>query len=327
MLVPSDSLAKKKRSPASVVRTYFNAYNKRDGKTMCRNFTPDLRNWFEQRVARLFTGQKYPCRKAAVGMIGYVEDAGFPEFKSVKVLSTKTHIHGSTAVVDVRARYRYKDPDGRPIGTDKIYLFKKRGRWLIAKPGAVYFLSQSASNAPPSIVDPPIPDKGSHKPAPQPSAHFTCDTTLLGNKGDPANTPKSIDIRRVWVSSNSDGGYCLGFEFAARPRPGTELDLDISVDAESGGGLGSSPGIRIGKGGKIYGFAGGDALGERAQAGWSNGQLVFRLPAWEGAAHVQHIEVEATTSSFQFWEPEIKHPMSARVSDRFWEEFGHADSN
>jgi hypothetical protein len=317
-------------APSAVVRAYFNAYNSGDGQTMCDNFTPQLRSWFEREVAKNFFGRDPSCAAAAVGMIRYVEDAGFAKFKHLEVLSTEEHVDGAVAEVDVRARYRYKasnDNPENPINEDKIYLVRHGGRWLITKPGAVYFETQSASSPPSSMTDPPIPGKGSSTAAPQPPARFECSTKLVGDVTDKASgAPASLDIRRAWASVNSDGSECLGFAFASQPRPGTELYLEIMVEAKSGGQLGVEPYIRIGAGGSIYGL---DELPPGSQAGWRDGELLLRWPAPKDAVPGQPFSLRAETKSLQIWEPMIKHPISMDSEDTFEADFGlyKAESN
>jgi uncharacterized protein YchJ len=289
---------KKGPPPSAVVRAYFNAYNTHNGKVMCDNFTPELRSWLLRTAGKMAEPSNPPCSVAAIGLIGGFHELDMPIFKHLKVLSAEQQIQDSSAVVDVTARYHFDTED--TTGHDKIYLTRRNGRWLIEKPGAVYYITMSANGPPSSMVDPPIPDKGAGDPAPQPVADFNCGPKLLGDvPNDEENkfrAASSLDITRVAAYANSDGSACIVFSFRSPPLPGTELSLQINEDASV---------IRIGAGGRFYGL---DTLVLGSRAGWKDGKLELLWAVPKGAGKNPPFSFEVQTQSLQTSEPEIKHP-------------------
>ena len=300
---------------ATVARTYVNAYNRRDGKTMCELFAPELRDWF----ARLPGLRSSSCARNAAAFIGYGEESDTPLFQRLKILSATASVTGELAHVTVRARYRYKDfpkPFSRVL-TDQLYLVDRDGKWRLAKPGGVWFFTSSAYNIPDNTFDPPITDGEAHQPAPQPAAAFACAASTDRISEAAGDAPASLDVQSASVGFTANRSACFRFTFKAPPRPGTTLELKLELQ-HTGTKYYSmiTPSIRIGSGGQFHITS----KSERFQAGWDHGELrVLWLPQ---VRYPYTLRWGGVTRTFQFWEPLIDSPLAGTGDP--WEGRGDA---
>src|SRR5437763_1651763 len=85
---------------AKVARTYVQAYNRRDGTTMCSQFTSELRDWF---IHLPGLRGRPSCAKSAAGRIGYGEESDTPTFQRLTILSATPTVTGEEARVTIRA--------------------------------------------------------------------------------------------------------------------------------------------------------------------------------------------------------------------------------
>jgi hypothetical protein len=312
---------------AAAARSYVNAYNRRDGAAMCRQFSPELRDWFVN-LPGLRPG--LGCPKIAAGRIGYGEESDTPIFQRLTILSAAPTVTGEQARVTVRARYRYKKypkPFSQVV-TDQIYLVSRDGGWRVVKPGGVWFFTQSAYNIPENTLDPPITDAEASQLAPQLPASFECADAQGKATEDPlGDAPVSLDVRRASSSVNKDGSVCLRIAFQSPPRPGTNLALRLEQTQRAKRRMFmTEASIRIGSGGRFYythvRHATEDAS-KRFQAGWVDGELRVLWLAQKGPAVGPYtLRWGGTTRTLQFWEPLIEHPMTGRGEP--WE--GRGDS-
>ena len=292
---------------AKVARTYVNAYNRRDGKTMCNQFAPELRDWFTHLPG--LRGNP-SCARNAAAFIGYGEESDTPIFQRLTILSATPSVSGEMARVRVRARYRFKHypkPVARVL-TDQIYLVNSDGAWRIAKPGAVWFYTSSAYQIPDNTLDPPITDAEAHQAAPQPAAAFECAATQSERISDPSgDAPASLDVQSATVGYNKDGSACFRILFKSPPRPGTTLELRLELQ-HTGTKFVSmiSPSIRIGSAGQFHITH----KTQRFQAGWAQGELRVLWFAQKGYLSSPHtLRWGGVTKTFQFWEPLIRDPL------------------
>ena len=221
--------------PTATAKAYVNAYNKHDGTTMCKLFSPELRGWFNKLAFR----PGMSCAKIATARIGYGEESDTPTFQRLTILSANAQVSGDTAQVTVRARYRFKHFP-KPITTavtDQIYLANRDGRWGIVKPGGVWFYTQSAYNIPENTLDPPIGDAEARQAAPQPAASFEC-AASAGSPDPAGDAPASLDVRSAGATlfrAGTDGTY------------GDETDGTVSPSYLAG--YDSTSGLAYGAGG------------------------------------------------------------------------------
>jgi hypothetical protein len=292
---------------AKVARTYVNAYNRRDGKTMCDQFSSELRDWFVRLPG--LRGNPSCARRVAAG-IGYGEESDTPTFQRLTILSATPSVSGDEARVTVRARYRFKHfpkPVSRVL-TDQIYLVNRDGRWRVVKPGGVWFFTQSAYNIPENTLDPPIADAEAHQAAPQPAAAFECAGTPGERISDPTgDAPASLDVQSAGVSFGNDRSACFRITFNSPPRPGTTLELKLELQHTTTKLFSRiTPSIRIGSGGQFH-------ITNKTQhfkAGWDHGELRVLWLAQAGyLASPYTLRWGGVTRTFQFWEPLIRSPL------------------
>jgi hypothetical protein len=308
---------------AKVARTYVNAYNRRDGKTMCDQFSSELRDWF----VRLPGLRGNPsCAKNAASWIGYGEESDTPIFQRLTILSATPSVSGEQARVTVRARYRFKHfpkPLSRVL-TDQIYLVNRAGSWRVAKPGGVWFFTQSAYNIPENTLDPPITDAEAHQAAPQPAAAFECAAVEDNRISDPVgDAPASLDVQSASVSFNPDRSACFRIAFKSPPRPGTTLELRLELE-HTGTKFVSmiTPSIRIGSGGEFHITS----KTQRFKAGWDHGELRVLWLAQTGYLSSPYtLRWGGVTRTFQFWEPLISSPLlgAGEPGEGRGDAFGH----
>lgn len=312
---------------ATVARTYVQAYNRRDGKTMCSQFSSELRDWF---VHLPGLRSSPSCAKIAAGRIGYGEESDTPTFQRLTILSATPTVTGEQAQVTIRARYRFKKYP-RPFSqvlTDQIYLANRNGSWRIVKPGGVWFFTQSAYNIPENTLDPPVSDAEAHQPAPQLPASFEC-AASQGNVINDAvgDAPASLDVRRATATFNTDGSLCVRIAFQAPPHPGTNVNLQFEQGQPNDPRISiTEASVRVGSGGQIhitYRRHEKQVASRWFQAGWVDGELRVLWLAQKGpVAGPFTLRYSGTTSTFQFWEPLIKDPMLGRGEP--WEGRGDA---
>jgi hypothetical protein len=301
-----------------VARTYVNAYNRRDGKTMCNQFAPELRDWF----AHLPGLRTSSCARNAAAFIGYGEESDTPLFQRLRILSATSSVTGELAHVTVRARYHYKHfpkPFSRVL-TDQLYLVNRDGEWRLAKPGGVWFFTSSAYNVPDNTFDPPITDAEAHQPAPQPAATFACAAATDRISESVGDAPAPLDVQSASVGFDANRNACFRFTFKSPPRPGTTLELKLELQ-HTGTKYSSmiTPSIRIGSGGQFHITA----KSERFQAGWDHGELrVMWLPQ---VRYRYTLRWGGVTRTFQFWEPLISSPLQGLGDpwDGRGDAFGH----
>jgi hypothetical protein len=296
--------------PASVARSYYGAYNTKDGRTMCRLFTSELKRWFAHMPGMR---QNQTCSKIATAFIGYGEESDTPLFRHVKILSIAQRIDGDTAQVTVRARFNYKhfpEPVSR-VFTDRLHLVMRAGSWQIAKPGGVWFLTASAYQTPETMLDPPLTDAEAHSPAPQLAAAVDCTGKPAGSLTDPVgDAPASLDVRSVLVTIEPNRTICLRIAFAAPPLPGTVLKLRTEEHTSNSNRFRVGEGsVRVGHAGRLFSSL------KSFNGGWRNGQLYVRFAA--GATGSYTLQFGGTTKTLQFWEPFVHGPLLGNGSQPY----------
>jgi hypothetical protein len=288
--------------PSAVARSYYRAYNTKDGRTMCRLFTSELNHWFTHMPGMR---RNLSCPKVATAFIGYGEESDTPLFRHVKILSITQHVDGDSAHVRVKARFNYKHFP-KPVSTvfaDWLYLVKRGPSWQLVKPGGVWFLTASAYQTPETMLDPPLTDAEAHSPAPLPAAAFGCTGKAAGSLADPArDAPASLDVRRVSATIEADNSICLRVAFEAPPLPGTVLKLRAEEHTSNSARFHVADGsVRIGHEGRLYSSL------KSFTGGWRNGELYVRFAA--SASGPYTLQLGGTTKTLQFWEPLVQSPL------------------
>jgi hypothetical protein len=297
-------------APSAVARSYYAAYNTKDGRTMCRLFTAELNRWFTHMPGMR---QNLPCSKIATAFIGYGEESDTPLFSHVKILAISQRIDDDSAQVTVKARFDYKHfpKPVHVVFSDRLHLAKRGGSWQVAKPGAVWFLTASAYQIPETVLDPPLTDEEAHSPAPQRPAAVECTGTAAGALTDPAgDAPASLDVRHAGATIESDNRICLRIKFGAPPLPGTALKLRTEKHTSNSNRFRVAEGsVRVGHDGRLFSSL------KSFSGGWQNGELYVRFAA--GGSGSYTLRLGGTTKTLQFWEPFVQNPLLGRGSDPY----------
>jgi hypothetical protein len=305
--------------PAATARSYVGAYDARDGRAICALFVPELRQW----LTRAY-GHRAGCARLLRAFIGYGEESDTPTFEHLRIGRVAAAASGSTAVVRVVERYRFHNPS--TIGprterlgfTDTIYLVRRGGRWLVAKPGGVWFLTQSAYQIPPTVRDPPVVDPEAHAAAPRPRARFRCAGRPVLDVHDPQDAPPRLDVRRVRMLLEPSGDVCFLVALRAPPLPATVLSLHVELPVRydpHGGSDVYDLGVRIGHLGVVRS---GSLTRVRAptSAGWIGSELalLWRRPAPVRPVVWARVRLTAELQSLQPDEPLVRRPLAGRDS-------------
>lgn len=296
--------------PSAVARSYYGAYNTKDGRTMCRLFTSDLSRWFT-RLPGL--RQHLPCSKVATAFIGYGEESDTPLFRRVKILAASQRIDDDSAQVTVKARFDYKHfpKPVHVVFSDRLHLVKRGASWQVAKPGAVWFLTASAYQIPETVLDPPLTDEEAHVPAPQRPLAVECTGTTAAALADPAgDAPASLDVRQVGATIEPDNRICLRIKFGAPPLPGTVLKLRTEEHTSSSKRFRVAEGsVRVGHDGRLLSSL------KSFNGGWHNGDLYVRFAS--GGSGSYTLQLGGTTKTMQFWEPFVQSPLLGRGTEPY----------
>ena len=293
---------------ASVARAYYGAYNTKDGKAMCRLFTPELSHWFTHLPG---LRPNLSCPRIAAGFIGYGEESDTPLFRRLNILSVAQKVDGDTAQVTVKARFHYKHFP-KPVATvftDRLYFVKRGSAWQLVKPGGVWFLTMSAYNTPETMLDPPLTDDEAHTAAPQPPAAFDCTGRSAASLNDPArDAPASLDVRRASATVEADGSVCVRIAFDSPPLPGTVVSLRTEEHVPNARTYHVTEGsLRVGHGGALS-----SSLKE-FRAGWRDGELYVRFAV--SARGTYALQLGGSTKTLQLWEPLVHNPLRGGGSD------------
>src|SRR5207248_383492 len=138
------------------------------------------------------------CARVVKGYIGYGEESDTPLFRHVSIRALTAHVHGDRADVRVRELLSYESSDPRRAHVtidDSIHLIWRDGRWQVAKPGAIYYASQSAYQWPPTVLDPPVLQAEAAAPAPRREQPPACHGPQLAAWSDPTgDAPSPVDL-------------------------------------------------------------------------------------------------------------------------------------
>jgi hypothetical protein len=240
-------------SSEELARAYVGAINARDGERVCGLMTRAV-------AAELsVTDSNIPCDRTVAGLIGYVEDAGMPEFLRYRlggVRSGATRGEYSSIRLSLEARRRSTSGE-QGFETcsfeDTVWLTREAGELRIAKPSAALYIAAGATNVPGGVSAPPGLKAAGEDEGPQ---LIDCEPES-GKQPDPEAAPHSaagfaartaqelsVSDVRCFEAEGSDGWdvVCTYFD----PRMGERMKLAYRVDplgaiSSSGAVPGSMP--------------------------------------------------------------------------------------
>jgi hypothetical protein len=132
----------------SAVKRYVNAVSDHDGVLLCGTVDD---------VADMDLPVRRPsCAESVTESIGYRDPRGFPVFDGA-VVTGKPRIE----VGDRQARAvatvitEFADRDEPSVEDDVIYLVRRAGEWVIAKPSSTLYRAIGVSDVPPDVLEPP----------------------------------------------------------------------------------------------------------------------------------------------------------------------------
>ena len=138
------------RQVAVVVRRYVDALDARDGEAVCSLFVPGALDGV--RLPR----ERGDCGASLTASIGYRDPRGFPVYagsRVARIASVKTADGTARTVATTVTQFAgNREPS---IEDDVVYLVRRGGRWLIAKPSATFYRAIGTGDIPPSVLAPP----------------------------------------------------------------------------------------------------------------------------------------------------------------------------
>jgi hypothetical protein len=138
------------RGVAAVVRRYVDALDARDGEAVCSLFVPGALD--EVRLPR----ERGDCGASLTASIGYRDPRGFPVYAGSRVARiASVKIAGGTARTVATMVTQFAGNREPSIEDDAVYLERRGGRWLIAKPSATFYRAIGTGDIPPSVLAPP----------------------------------------------------------------------------------------------------------------------------------------------------------------------------
>ena len=141
--------SEEQRQVERVVRTYVEALNAKDGRTVCE-LVPGVADELELPV------QRPSCEASVKASIGYRDPRGFPVWKSSEVQRVRSIVvEGSTARVSATVITHFADRAEPSIEDDTIYLESRRHRWRLAKPSATIYRAVGYPDVPPEVLQAP----------------------------------------------------------------------------------------------------------------------------------------------------------------------------
>jgi hypothetical protein len=141
--------SEEERQVERVVRTYVEALNAKDGRTVCE-LVPGVDDQLDLPV------QGPTCEASVKASIGYRDPRGFPVWKSSEVQRVRSIVvDGSSARVSATVITHFADREEPSIEDDTIYLESRRHRWRLAKPSATIYRAIGYPDVPPEVLQAP----------------------------------------------------------------------------------------------------------------------------------------------------------------------------
>ena len=147
---PSDGASRAERQTERVVRAYVAALVARDGARVCKLLAPGA---IEQVELPRSGGD---CAGGLTASIGYRDPRGFPQWQSAELTRIASiEVDGDQARVTATVVTEFADREEPSIEEDVVYLERRDGGWLIAKPSATLYRAIGAPDVPPEVLAPP----------------------------------------------------------------------------------------------------------------------------------------------------------------------------
>jgi hypothetical protein len=133
-----------------VVRDYVRALDDRDGERVCRLLAPGAIDEVE------LPRDRGGCAASLSASIGYRDPRGLPVWEAARVGEVvSAEVNGDAAKVVATTITLFADRREPSIEDDVVYLARRGGRWLLAKPSSTLYRAVGIADIPPSVLSPP----------------------------------------------------------------------------------------------------------------------------------------------------------------------------
>jgi hypothetical protein len=100
--------------------------------------------------------QRGSCAGSMSASIGYRDPRGLPVWKGARLTAIRSiEIDGERAKVVATTATTFADRDELSVEDDVVYLVRRGGRWLVAKPSSTLYRAVGIADVPPSVLSPP----------------------------------------------------------------------------------------------------------------------------------------------------------------------------
>jgi hypothetical protein len=135
---------------ARVVRAYVTALNGRDAAAACAVFAPGA-----IRIAEL-PARRGGCVRSLRASIGTRPSGGGPAWQRTRIVEIgAVSVEGGGARATATVIHRFRDRKQPSIEEDVVYLERRGGRWLLAKPSATFYRAVGYADPPLRALTPP----------------------------------------------------------------------------------------------------------------------------------------------------------------------------
>ncbi len=143
-------LDRPQRRVARVAGAYIEALDAHDGAGVCGLFIPGAL------AAVRFPNERSSCAASVSASIGYRDPRGFPVFARARIARVRSiRITGADARVVATTVTRFAGHREPSVEDDLIYLGRRQGKWLIAKPDVALYRAIGVGGIPPRVLTPP----------------------------------------------------------------------------------------------------------------------------------------------------------------------------
>jgi hypothetical protein len=136
------------REAERTVETYVAWIDGRRGRQLCALLTPEAIEELKLPVRR------GGCARSLAASIGYRNPRGVPVFENAELREARAQVRGRRARVVATVSIGFADREQASIEDDVVYLERRGGHWLVAKPSATLYRAIGAE-IPASALRPP----------------------------------------------------------------------------------------------------------------------------------------------------------------------------
>lgn len=138
------------REVIAAVRRYVEALDRHDGERVCALVAPGAIEQVE------LPRERGSCAESVSASIGYRDPRGFPVWEEAEVTQVAVPRLGEGSAKAVATVVtEFADREEYSVEDDVIYLQRRRGQWLVAKPSSTFYRAVGIADPPPTVLAPP----------------------------------------------------------------------------------------------------------------------------------------------------------------------------